>query len=166
MTEDDEGGEARLPVLGGIWRSIRDASRPPTLEQARDRLGGPFQGGSGIGRRVTVGDARVGVVIHAGPAELDVWIGGGRIQRVGVAEAADAPSSDRDALEAVADDARVHTALREGQRVAFLRRDGSIGEGRLAEKLRYGSLVGLDDGRVVAVSFRRLAPADGPSEPS
>ena len=60
----------------------------------------------------------------------------------------------------------MHASLRTGQRITFQRRDGSVGEGTLVEKCRYGSLVGLEDGRVLAVSFRKLAPAAEDGAPS
>jgi hypothetical protein len=155
-----KGEGAELPVLGGIWASIRDAG-PPTIDQARERLGGAWQGGPGVGDTVSLSGAtgaQTGVVVHASPTERDVWIGAGRIRRVGAYEVRPPPEGPGPELAAIADDARVHASLREGQRVVYQTRDGATGTGVLAEKLRYGSLVGLEDGRVIAVSFRRLGP--------
>lgn len=161
MAKKPEGPS--LPVLGGVWASIRDAAGPPTLEQARERLGGAWVGGPGVGELVLVRAAtgrRPGVVVHASPTDRDVWIGAGRIQRVPPAELEPTDREDPE-LEAVAGDARVFASLTEGQAVVYTDRTGTPGEGTLAEKLRYGALVGLGDGRVIAVSFRMLAPADG-----
>jgi len=151
-------GEKRghLPVFGGLI----DPGKPtPSLDEARDHLGGPWVGGPDIGAVVRVPAAigeLTGVVVHSTPSERDVWIGAGRIQRVPAASAvlADADAS-HDALVA---DAEVYAALVVGQRVRYERPDGSSGEGAIAEKLRYGALVGTDDGRVLAVSLRRITP--------
>jgi len=56
---------------------------------------------------------------------------------------------------------RLFATLKEGQRVRFAEKDGSAGElsvGMLVEKCRYGALVAKDDGRILAVGFRRLWP--------
>ena len=146
-----------LPVFGGL---LGPRKRPPTLADARIQLGGAWVGGPDIGRVVAFSAAtgtRTGVIIHSTPTERDVWIAEGRIQRISATEAV--LSEDRDPVhEPVAADARLHASLRPGDHVAFQRPDGSGGQGMIAEKLRYGSLVGTTGGRVIAVSFRRLVP--------
>lgn len=154
-----------LPVLGGLLGALSTGA-PPTLDEARETLGGAWEGGPDVGRTVKVPGpiaARVGVVVHASPTHRDVWIGAGRLQRVPVARVE--LVEDDVELAAVADDARAFAALREGDHVAYEARDGTVGEGTLVEKLRYGGLVGLEGGRVLAVSFRKLTSA-GQGAPS
>ena len=167
MGTKDEG--ARLPVLGGVWGQIdAAASGPPTLDQARRSLGGPWRrhtpDRATLGTLVRVA-GRVGVVIHATSSDRDVWIDKGTIRRTSrldsivelSPDAIDDPELASE-LDRVAADAQVHASVSEGQQVVFLRRDGSTGLGVVAEKLRYGALVGVEGGAVLAVSFRRLAP--------
>ncbi|MFK7988773.1 MAG: hypothetical protein AB8I08_22325 [Sandaracinaceae bacterium] len=155
----------KLPVIGGVFAKLSRPSGPPTLEQARETLGGPWVGdGTGtcpVGSTVAVQPVGThGVVVHAEPDRRDVWIGGGRIQRVSLdrIEPKDAPEWAQ-----LADEARVFLHLRPSAPVAYETRTGEVGEGVLIEKLRYGGLVGLEDGRVVAVSFRKLTPLEPPS---
>ena len=54
--------------------------------------------------------------------------------------------------------------LREGQKVFFERVPGTISEGTLLEKCRYGALVGDLDGKVLGVGFRKLF--DSPPPPA
>lgn len=155
-----EGRDAKLPVLPGLLGAL--AGGPPTLDEARANLGGPWEGGPDVGQTVRIPGPiapRVGVVVHASPTHRDVWIGAGRLQRVPAAQA-EITEPDEE-LAPIAADARVFGALLQGQRVAYETRDGEVGEGTLVEKLRFGGLVGLEGGRVLAVSFRKLAPAAG-----
>jgi hypothetical protein len=99
------------------------------------------------------------VVVCEADGELDVWIGEGRLQRLAAARATLDRIEPDHALADVAADALVHASLSEGQRLRFLTRDGASREGVLAEKCRYGALVS-HEGRVLAVSFRRLWPLD------
>lgn len=154
----------KLTVLGGVPGELGSGS--PSLDDARRQLGGPWVGGPDIGRvvRVTGGiGERVGVVVHATPTDRDVWIGAGRVQRVAPARLVAAEgTAEHDPVVA---DARMHASLSVGDRVVYERSDGTYAEGVLAEKLRFGSLVGTPDGKVVAIGFRRIAPrqADLPS---
>jgi hypothetical protein len=154
----------KLPVFGGVGGELGPA--PPSLDEARRQLGGPWVGGPDIGRVVRVlggiGE-RIGVVVHATPTERDVWIGAGRVQRVAPARLTDAEATAEH--DPVVADARMHASLSVGDRVVYERADGSYADGVLAEKLRFGSLVGTPDGKVIAIGFRRIAPrqADLPS---
>ena len=107
---------------------------------------------------------RVGVVVHSSPTERDVWIGAGRVQRIepGRIVPTDPVDPEHDALVA---DARVHASLSAGDPVVYQQPDGTYADGVLVEKLRFGSLIGTADAKVVAVGFRRIAPrqADPPS---
>lgn len=161
-----------LPSLGASG-----PSGPPTVDEARAALGGRRAARSGVasggasggagaeaeregdGVRFTDarGSAREGVVVCASAAELDVWIGDGRFQRLAAGRASPLPLGEGHPLAEVAADARVFAGLAEGTPVHFVRRSGEIGEGVLVEKCRYGALVEAD-ARIVAVSFRRLWP--------
>ncbi len=145
-----------LSVFGGPFGEL--GKGPPSLDEARRQLGGAWVGGPDIGRVVRIhgGIDRVGVVVHATPTERDVWIGRGRVQRVEPARLSPADAgAEHDELIA---DARVHASLSEGDRVLYETDDGGYAEGVLAEKLRFGALIGTPDGRVVAIGFRRIAP--------
>lgn len=143
-----------LPALLG-------AARPeaPTVEAARLALGGRLRSDGREGAGIVVDDpvrgVLEGVVLCATAEALDVWVGEGLIARVRTsqARALEAPAPR---LAAVAADARRYWSLREGDRV---RVDGA--PGTLREQCRYGGLVERDaaPGKVVAVGFRRLAPA-------
>lgn len=149
-----------LPVFGGVLGSL--GAGPPSLDDARAKLGGPWIGGPDIGRVVRIPASighRVGVVIHATETHRDVWIGAGRVQHVSGASVEEAEEAEGDeTFDAVVADARMHAELTVEQPVVFQHRDGRTEEGVLVEKLRFGSLVGTEDGRVLAVSFRRLGP--------
>ncbi len=92
----------------------------------------------------------VGVVLWSDEVRCDVWLGSDRIKRVCVEEASLAPSTV--AMGPIAVDARAFAELEEGQDVVF---DEKV-RGRLLEKCRWGGLVGVEDGRVFAVGFRRF----------
>lgn len=138
-----------------------DVGASPTIDAAREALGGRLATERGAGEIVVVtmkrgADAR-GVVVCVSGESRDVWIGEGRFVRT---------SRDRvrvvdepiDELEAVAADARRFALLREGELVRATRRDGTSVEGTLLEKCRYGALVARA-GKVLAVSFRRVVAA-------
>lgn len=151
-----------LSVFGGPFGPLG----PPSVDEARRQLGGPWVGGPDIGRvvRITGGPVeRVGVVVHSTPEDRDVWIGMGRVQRVGPDRIA--PAEGEAEHDPIIADARVHAALSVGDRVMYQVDDSGYAEGVLTEKLRFGSLIGTPDGRVVAIGFRRIAPrqADPPS---
>lgn len=159
MTHDR--ARPRLPVLGGLFDELARGGGPPSLDEARRALGGPWVAGLDVGACVALtsgGASRVGVVVHGDADERDVMVEPGRVHRVAASRLTPAPSTP--ALDAIGADARVHASLEVGQRVAYEARDGSVGEGALVEKLRYGALVGDDEGRVHAVGFRRVSPID------
>jgi hypothetical protein len=157
--EDRVAGRSRF-TLSTIALGL-DVVEAPSIDEARAALGGRASTERGAGELVSVslkrgGDA-AGVVVYALGDQRDVWIGAGRFVRTTV----DRLSSLRDAqaeLKDIAADARRFASLREGDPVRAMRRDGSAIDGRLLEKCRYGALVAHDD-KIVAVSFRRVAPA-------
>ncbi len=138
-----------------------DVGSSPTIEAARDALGGRVLTERGAGEIVSVsmkrgGDAE-GVVVCVSGETRDVWIGEGRFVRTSAERIRSLPAH-REELVAVAVDARRFAALREGDPVRAIKRDGSAVDGTLAEKCRYGALVVKDDA-VLAVSFRRVMTA-------
>ncbi|MGE0786120.1 MAG: hypothetical protein AB7S26_10555 [Sandaracinaceae bacterium] len=159
----------KVPVLSGLF-AARATDGPPTLDRARETLGGPWVGGPEIGDVVRIHDReRLGVVVHADLTHRDVWIGSGRIQRVRADEVEVAPRPSLDPLEesrdraeaeldAVLADVRIFASLENGAPVTYQDREGRAHGGTLVEKLRFGALVGTPDQRIVAVSFRRVAP--------
>lgn len=144
-----------LPTVGGAI----DLG-PPTIEQARHGLGGRASTEGRAGARVRVADPRgglvEGVVVFASATEDDVWIGEGRFRRVPPAQCIVLERGDP-ALDGVEIHARRFAGLREGEPVSYLDRSGREHEGTVVEKCRYGALV-ADGSRIVAVSFRRVAP--------
>jgi len=138
-----------------------DVVEAPSVDEAREALGGRGSTERGAGELVTVslqrgGDAP-GVVVFVSGTQRDVWIGAGRFVRTAV-DRLTALASVGEELRSVAGEARRFASLSEGDPVRAIRRDGSAIDGRLVEKCRYGALVAHED-KVLAVSFRRIAPA-------
>lgn len=135
----------------------------PTVDSARQRLGGRGESGPGVGRAVLVpaplGTRKVGVVVYADDESWDVWLGGGRVRRSKPEECRALPGELEEELAALAADARLFASLREGESVRWQHADGLIHEGVLVEKCRYGALVVAGGDRVVAVGFRQLWPS-------
>ena len=135
----------------------------PRMEAARKQLGGPgdTDGLAGVTARVATrqGVHRVGVVLYADAREVDVWFEGSLVRRTARAELVTVDPAQHPELDAVIADVKVFAALCEGERVRWSTAEGAPGEGRMIEKCRYGALVATDDGRVLAVGFRRLWPA-------
>jgi hypothetical protein len=150
-------GRSSLPTFLGV-------ASTPTVDQARETLGGRASTDHTAGARVRVGSVRgaaiEGVVVFGSERERDVWIGEGRFQRIAAGDCetlslGDPALGDR-ALDAVADDARRFATFVEGAAVRYLDRSGRAHEGTLVEKCRYGALVMGEGGRILAVGFRRI----------
>ena len=141
--------------------AVRVAPPPPTIDEARAKLGGRAESGPRAGEVVDVDGAAgsMGVVVFALDDEAWVWIGEGRLKKCSattlVAHAGEPPRE----LSRVAADVRVFASLREGARVRYVADAAEMREGTLAEKCRFGGLVTTASGTVVAVAFRRLWPA-------
>jgi hypothetical protein len=160
-----------LPAMSSPKRSLpslgaRDVpSGPPTVDDARAALGGrvPRLARSRVASLARFRDTRghdvEGVVVCETDRDLDVWIGDGRFVRIALDRAEFSTIPGDHGLADVAADALVFDALSEGQAVRFVSRDDHEREGVLAERCRYGALVS-HDGRVFAVSFRRLWPRE------
>ncbi len=144
-----------LPSLGIV--PVR--SGRPSVDDARAALGGRLatEPSVGVCVRVTMkrGAAAIGVVVCAYGDERDVWIGEGRFVRVRERDVS-ALGEVEPSLAAIAKDAARFATLREGDEVVFLDRAQLERTGTLVEKCRYGGLVSAQDGKIVAVSFRRL----------
>lgn len=164
-----------LPLLSdessGKTQEAADDSAPkkPSLEDARNRLGGrtkdeePAPPGIVPGRVVTVfandGEAHVAVVVFANADEVHILVDGKRLRRVPPGAVNDYEGETPSALGKIAADAQVFSHLSEGQRVRYADDSGGLPAGKLIEKCRYGALVVREDGAVVAVGFRKLWPA-------
>lgn len=153
----------RLHTFG----AVRVPAGPPTVDEARASLGGRASSidastaGAGAIVRIVEGPGQGarGVVVFASEHERDVWIGEGRMRRIAAERCAEIEGPAPAPLEPVAADAARFAALSEGERVRYLDRLGRTHAGTLVEKCRYGALIEADDARVLAVGFRRIAPA-------
>jgi hypothetical protein len=152
-----------LPLFAALGREGPQA--PPHLDQARRRLGGPYADdvdAAMIGRFVRAAPHE-GVVLHADAATVDVMVSAGvvrRVARAGVVALDDVELSPL--RRRMADDVRRFAAMPAARRARFTTETGDEAEGLLIEKCRYGALVALDDGRVVALGFSRLIATVAP----
>jgi hypothetical protein len=137
----------------------------PTVDLARERLGGRVATEPSVGQAVRVssslGVEHLGVVIFRKDGQVDVWLGAGRVRRV--AAGATEPAAIEELSKALADiagGAIVFGSLHEGQRVRYQTSSGELREGLLVEKCRYGALIVADGGdeRVMAVGFQSIDP--------
>jgi hypothetical protein len=132
----------------------------PTLDAAREQLGGRGSPDGEIGTLVhatTLPGEPLGVVLFRAGGKADLWIGDGRVRRVGEETLRDASRAEApERLLSTAARVRDFAALQEGDAVRFEPKEGTAEEGVLIEKHRYGALVLRSDERIVAVGFRRL----------
>ena len=131
----------------------------PHIEQARRRLGGRHAPDADLALlgRCARAFSDVGVVLYADAATADVYVAARTVRRV--ARDRLEPLDDTalpSALRGIASDARRFAATHEGWRTLFRTETGAENEGDLLEKCRFGALLGLEDGRVVAVGFGRI----------
>lgn len=148
---------------------LTKASKKPTLDDARNRLGGrtldeePPPPGIGPGSIVNVvalgGAEHAAVVVFANASEVHVLIDGTKLRRVRPAQLATFDGSPPNLLTKISADAQIFGGLSEGLPVRYADDVGGLLGGRLLEKCRYGALVVREDGAVVAVGFRKLWPA-------
>jgi hypothetical protein len=142
-----------LPLFDALAKKA-----PPTLENARKRLGGKASArGALLGSVVRIKDnpPAVGIVLHARDDDLDVLLGPQMVRRTKL-ELTE-PASDGDVDAQLLAEVRSFASLTEGQRVSFPEKDG-MSVGLVVEKCRYGALIAKDDGRILAVGFRKLWP--------
>jgi len=132
----------------------------PTVERARQRLGGRGVTDGLAGSIVTAGDSSVrGVVVFSNEQECDVFLEAGFVKRTKRANVEAIACENESPLHELSGEARVFASLDEGKRVRFEEPEKGLQEGLLFEKCRYGALVAKDDGTIVAVGFRKLWPA-------
>ncbi len=142
-----------------VYRGDVPAS-PPTVDDARQSLGGRASTTNDAGRAVVLKNGLVGIVVFASAESFDVCTEDGRFYRTRPDQVTDAATELPESMQSIAADARIFATLDENRRVRYQRSRGKLEEGLLAEKCRYGALIATDDGRVLAVSFRRLWPLD------
>ncbi|MCU0653733.1 MAG: hypothetical protein MUF64_00060 [Polyangiaceae bacterium] len=146
----------KLPVVE------RDVPSESTVELLRRSLGGALSPGEVAlaGRFVALQSQpeRPLVVLFESQDEAHLWVGQGRVRKAPVATLTDPTGAPSPELHAVARDIRRLHTLGEGARVGVLLPEppGAIGRGVLVERCRFGALVRVLDGRVLAVGFRRL----------
>lgn len=151
-----------LPVSERIMSSLAT----PSVDAIRKRLGGRSSTEPSAGNVVRlVASGRLGVVVHERDHMVDVYTDNGIVRRTPADEVVPGGAAGPE-LDGIAADARVHGTLAEGQRVRYQTSASEMGEGRLVEKCRYGSLVERDDGVIIGVGFRRLWPAIGSNQAS
>lgn len=158
-------GRRALPLFAGL---LGEAPRPaaPHLDQARRRLGGRYADdvdAAMIGRFVRAAPHE-GVVLHADGATVDVMVSAGVVRRV--ARSRVVVLDDRELSpprRRVADDVRRFASMPAERRARYTTETGDEAEGLLIEKCRYGALVALDDGRVVALGFGRMIATVAPA---
>ena len=140
---------------------------PTPVDVARKKLGGRAVSGPGQGKIVTVpagGGRLVGVVLFATEDEVFVLVEPNVVRRarrdLSLPFSGEAP----DAISRLSGDVHVFARLAEGNRVRYEVSAGTMREGRLLEKCRYGALVVAEGGALVAVGFRKLWPAGARDE--
>jgi hypothetical protein len=160
-----------LPVLDELTRRERAATAPPkkkpSIDAARARLGGRAKEDAIVEGRAThapgmivrTPKAEIGVVVYASARETHVLFDGSRLRRLAPEDVELHEGEAPDELGRVAADARVFFLLVESQSVRYADDAGTLRDGKLVEKCRYGALVLRDDGAIVAVGFRKLWPA-------
>lgn len=158
------GNRRRILPLFDALTGEPQPQQAPHLEQARRRLGGSYADDvdpAMIGRFVRSAPHE-GVVLHADEATVDVMVSAGVVRRVargGVVPVDDVALSPL--RRRMADDVRRFAAMPAGRRARFTTETGDEAEGLLIEKCRYGALLALDDGRVVALGFSRMIATVG-----
>jgi len=179
------GKKMSLPLLPDAWAgsgerreagkakgdsSVKgEAKKKPSLDDARNRLGGrttdeePAPPGINPGRVVRVfandGEEHVAVVVFANADEVHILIDGTRLRRVPPGEVHGYDGTTPSSMSKIAADAHVFSRLSEGERIRYADDKGGLLSGKLVEKCRYGALVVREDGAVIAVGFRKLWPA-------
>ncbi len=152
-----------------------DAEAAPTLGKMRERLGGRILGdappgalrpGTLVSVSTSAGTPRVGVLISATETSVDVYLSRGVVKRTRPESVVLHVGEPTDEQGMVAAHTRMFAALREGDTVTVEEQEGRSNAAVLREKCRYGALVQTQDGRMLAVGFRRLWPAARSDSPS
>jgi hypothetical protein len=164
-------GERPRVTLPAVERALAEArslaAGNPTVDAARERLGDRIATDPDVGQAVRVeralGVRHLGVVIFRKGESVDVWLGAGRVRRLAGPDTLSTVDAKEltPSLVVISDTAVLFANLHEGQRVCFEAHDGSLGEGMLVEKCRYGALVLTGEGpsaKIMAIGFSNLAP--------
>jgi hypothetical protein len=155
------------PPLGAAATDILRRHRPPLsrtpLENARARLGGSAipslsAPGSLVEASMRDGTRRTGVVLWSSLVHCEAWFDDGLARRLSAAAVSPGVGAMPETLVRVAAEIRVFLTLAEGDGVRWSRA-GEVAEGRIVEKCRYGAIVAVPEGRLIAVGFRKLWPA-------
>jgi hypothetical protein len=155
-------GKISAPTRSGSEQA--DSARA-SIEAVRRKLGGrPGEPsarapGSVVRGILRDGARRVGVVLWASAEHCDVWFDDGIARRVRASVVATYDGPPPQALGQIIAEARIFASLGEGDRVRW-DREGTLVDGCIVEKCRYGAIVLTREGRLVAVGFRRLWPAE------
>lgn len=132
----------------------------PSVETARRHLGGRGSTTAEAGGIVSIegkgGVAAIGVVLFASESEVDVWIDEGIVRRLAPWQVTPFAGVVPETLLQLAADAKAFAELREGQRVRYATKGGVASDGAIVEKCRFGALVLREDGKLMAVGFRKV----------
>ncbi len=160
------GKKHSLPLVAPMPSPPKGASAtrpvgPPSVDVARRNLGGRASTNAEAGRIVSLdgqgGVTAIGVVLFASETEVDVWLDEGIVRRTQPSQAQPFHGVVSNELVKLAGDAHVFGLLREGQRVRY-DAQGVVTEGAIVEKCRYGALILREDGKLLAIGFRKLWP--------
>jgi hypothetical protein len=140
------------------------SAQSASLEAARRKLGGRAVDscralGSLVHGTLRDGACRTGVLLWASPTHSDVWFDDGIARRVRSSVVTAFAGPLPACLSVIVAEVRIFASLAEGDRVRW-DRSGEVVAGCIVEKCRYGAIVLTGDGRLVAVGFRRLWPAE------
>lgn len=173
--------KVNLPLFSDpalVATPVKVVRKRPSIDAARARLGGriseidapPAGFAPGVVVTIALGgqsqsagpEARrtPGVVVFASQTEVHVLLDGIRLRRISPAKVTIHEGGEVESeLEKIAGDARLFAQLAEGQSVRYADKSGTLVQGKVVEKCRWGALVLREDGSVVAVGFRKLWPA-------
>ena len=162
------------PTVGAKAKPLAKRSKKPSIDAARDRLGGRITDtdvtpqGLACGLVVSVAGGRgttvPGVVVFASSKEVHVLLDGVRLRRVVPEHVRPHVGEIPLALAKIAGDAQLFARLSEGESVRYAGEDGVLVSAQVVEKCRWGALVSRPDGAVIAVGFRKLWPATAGGE--
>lgn len=160
----------KLPLFSEVFARPSDVTggaKKPSVDAARTRLGGRpsdapapnLPPGTPVTFMAAGGLVASGVVLWASTREAHVMLDGSRLKRVAPDDLVQVDAAPPGELAKIAGDARMFAMLAEGQAVRYADAQGTVRDGNVVEKCRYGALVLRGDGAVVAVGFRKLFPA-------
>jgi hypothetical protein len=158
---------SKIAPRPGSSSDLRGSVRS-SIDAARRKLGGrptaPSRRAPGAPVRAVLRDGKrhVGVVLWCSEKHCDVWFDDGFARRMRPESVTPYTGGAPDALSCIAGEVRLFASLAESDLVRWERSAGlrpPVAEGCIVEKCRYGAIVVMRDGKLVAVGFRRLWPA-------